>query len=285
MDGGMEHSITGLKDGELERFLEFFYRRTGITFPKTKLTLVERRILNVMSQLGYRSFRDGFLKLKTSHGGPEMQRMINALTINETYFYREQHHLELLVKSVLPEITAASRFSRSVRIWSVPCSTGEEPYSIGIYLLENWPGAEEYDIELVGSDIDTNALKAAGEAQYTARAVSRLPQSVVSRYFRTNVPGQQYALCRDVADAVSFSHINLLEQKDAAKIRNIDVVFCRNLLIYFDDASRRIAIEHIYESLKPGGYVFLGHAESMSRMSSLFEAKRHDNQILYRKPV
>lgn len=274
----------GIAEQDLDRFSEFFYKQTGIIILKEKYSIIERRLMSAMELCNCPDFRQFFLKIRTDRGGREMQEAINALTVNETYFYRENYQFDALATGVLPEITGPGASPRRIRIWSLPCSTGEEPYSIAIYLLENWPGIHLHDVEIVGSDIDTNVLKAAREAVYSERSVSRIPAQILQKYFKAAAPGK-FKLSEDITSAISISKANILDRASCTKFRNFDVIFCRNLLIYFDDASRREAINNIYDSLRPGGYVFLGHSESMSRISSVFEPRRHGSQIIYRRPL
>jgi chemotaxis protein methyltransferase CheR len=170
-----------------------------------------------------------------------------------------------------------------VRIWSVPCSTGEEPYSIAIWLLENWPMVDAYHIEIVGSDIDTQVLLDAQAGDYGERALSRLPPDVVERYFEPARDGQR-RLIQDLRESVKFTSANLVDPASVAAQGHFDVIFCRNVLIYFDDSSRLLAVNNLYESLQPGGCICLGHTESMTRISKRFDLRRFDDAIVYQRP-
>jgi chemotaxis protein methyltransferase CheR len=172
----------------------------------------------------------------------------------------------------------------AVRIWSVPCSTGEEPYSIAIWLLENWPLVDEYEIEIVGSDIDTGVLELARSGVYGKRALMRLLPPVIEKYFAP--AGQEtWKILDDLRESVRFTRVNLVESAQTRPHGRFDVIFCRNVLIYFDDAARSIAAENLYENLYPGGFICLGHTESMSRISPLFEVRRFDDAIVYQRPA
>jgi chemotaxis protein methyltransferase CheR len=171
-----------------------------------------------------------------------------------------------------------------VRIWSVPCSTGEEPYSIAIWLLENWDKADKYEIEIVGSDIDTTALRAAESGIYNERSLMRLSEDLITRYF-TRLDDGRYRILPDLSDTIQFTRANIVDSTQTGVHRNFDVIFCRNILMYFDDTSRRLAAENLYESLLPGGFMCLGHTESMSRITSLFDVCRFADAIVYRRPL
>ena len=172
----------------------------------------------------------------------------------------------------------------AIRIWSVPCSTGEEPYSIAIWLLENWPLVDEYEIEIVGSDIDTGVLEQARSGMYGKRALMRFLPPLIEKYFAP--AGQDtWKILDGLRDSVRFTRVNIVEREETRPYGKFDVIFCRNVLIYFDDASRRIAAENLYENLAPGGFICLGHTESMSRISPLFEVRRFADAIVYQRPV
>ena len=168
-------------------------------------------------------------------------------------------------------------------MWSTAASTGEEPYSIAIYLLERWAQIEDYEVEILSSDIDTAVLRSAQRGLYSDRSVANLPKAYLNKYFRKASEGT-WQLSRDIVDVVEFSRVNLSDPNDTRRFRDIDIIFCRNLLIYFDDVSRRVAAEAMFDALRPGGFVCLGHSESMSRISSLFNVRRFPDALVYQKP-
>lgn len=267
---------------EYGRLCDFLYRRTGMAFTVARRYYVDRRIAERMAATGCASFALYFARLR-SGGDDEVEQFINALTVNETYFYREDNQLRCLSRDLLERRSADQPPGHTLRIWSLPCATGEEPYSIAIWLLENWARVDAYDIEIVGSDIDTKVLQAAVDGIYGSRALMRLDPGLVARYFE-RLGEDRYRLIADLRGSVRFTPVNLVDADAVRAHGRFDVVFCRNLLIYFDDASRRIAAENLYESLLPGGYICLGHSESMSRISPLFEICRFDDAIVYRRP-
>ncbi|MBF0285177.1 MAG: hypothetical protein HQL51_12065 [Magnetococcales bacterium] len=151
--------------------------------------------------------------------------------------------------------------------------------------MEFWPLIDTVDVELLASDIDTEALAAARNGLYGQRSLQYLPKEFVNHYFTSEPDGQQWRASEDLRQAVSFSQVNLHELGRMRHMRNLDVIFCRNLLIYFDDTSRRLAAESLYDALNPGGFLMLGHSESMSRISSLFTVRRFKDAIVYQKPL
>lgn len=268
-----------LTDAALERISSLLYHATGMTFGEKKRYYLERRIAERMKSTATDIARYLVLLERDSH---ERQLLINAVTINETYFFREDYQLKALVDDILPSVVSTKRPGDMVRIWSMPCSTGEEPYSIAIWLLENWPLVDAYHLEIIGSDIDTHALDAAREGRYGMRALARLSGSLLSSYFEPQV-GQRRKIINDLRESVLFTQANLTEASSVAAQGRFDIILCRNLLIYFDEGSRVSAAAHLLDALLPGGYLLLGHSESMGRIDDRFELVRFDAAIGYRR--
>lgn len=273
-----------LSDPDFQKFREFFYRKTGIFFEDSKRYFVDKRLLERMQANSCETFRSYFTILRFQASGEELQALTNAMTVNETYFFREDYQFKCMVNSLLPEcVKNRKKDSAPLRIWSIPSSTGEEPYSIALYLTEYWPDIVNYDVELVSSDIDTNVLQRAAEGIYSQRSVQNLPRELLRKYFQRNAD-DRYQISRDFRQAVRFTRVNLSDPSETRAYRNFDIIFCRNLLIYFDDLSRAKAAEAFYDALAPGGFICLGHSESMSRISSLFKVRKFPEAIVYQKP-
>ncbi|AFL72394.1 CheR family methyltransferase [Thiocystis violascens] len=271
-----------ISNEEFHKFREFFYRKTGILFEDSKRYFVDKRLLERIAVTGSESFRGYFTMLRFQASGEELQALINGMTVNETYFFREEYQFECLVNSLLEEIVARRTASTPIRIWSVPSSSGEEPYGIAIYLLEHWPHLNDWDVEIVSSDIDTGILAQARRGRYTPRAIQHLPAGLLKKYFQRD--GEYYQIGDTLREAVEFTRVNVTDPADMRLHRHFDVIFCRNLLIYFDDLSRKQTAESFYDALNPGGFVCLGHSESMSRISSLFRVRKFPEAIVYQKP-
>ena len=282
-----EPALIPISEAESQRFQDFFYRKTGIQFGPTKRYFVDRRLIERVTATGAGSLNVYLAQLRYEDpGGQELQRLINLMTVNETYFYREEYQFRCLVASILPELVAERTpgDQRPLRLWSLPCSTGEEPYSLAIQLLENWPDVDRYDVEIVASDIDTRVVARAREGLYENRSVQYLPAAVKARYFTKTSDGR-WRIADDLRSSVHFGTVNLSDASDMRCHKGaFDVVFCRNLLIYFDEVSSRRAAEAIFDSLRPGGFVCLGHSESMSRISSLFTVRKFPDAIVYQRP-
>jgi len=276
-----EHSVLMISDAERQRFCDYFYRQTGMSFVENKPYYVDKRLEERIEATRSGSFPAYFALLRAS--GDELQQMISRFTVNETYFFREDYQLACLTTDLLPARLAGQLSRRPVKLWSVPCSTGEEPYSLAIWLLENFAGIDDHDIEITGSDIDSAALAAAAAGVFGARALQRLSPALISRYF-TQAGEDSWRIIEDLRNSIALTRVNLVDRAGLSGHRGYDVVFCRNLLIYFDDASRRIAAENLYEALAPGGFLCLGHSESMSRISALFDVRQFRDAIVYQKP-
>lgn len=268
---------------EFHQLCEFLYRRTGMRFTEAKRYYVERRIKERMSATGATSFA-GYFALLRSDFRSEAGHLVNALTVNETFFYREDYQLRCLTADLLARRIAAKPRGEPLRIWSVPCSTGEEPYSMAMWLLENWPEVDAYDIEIVGSDIDTQVLETARRGTFGKRALMRLSLELIAKYF-IPIDAHNWQIIEELRQSIHFSPVNLIDPAGMRAHGRFDVIFCRNALIYFDDGSRRIAAENLYDNLMPGGYICLGHTESMSRISPLFEVCRFSDAIVYQRPA
>jgi chemotaxis protein methyltransferase CheR len=262
---------------------EFIYRKSGIYLEEDKhFDKLSKYIDKRSSELGLDSFRRYFYQLRfDDKDGTEFQELMNAITVNETYFFREKDQFEVLVNKILPELHLKMPSNRPLRILSSPCSTGEEPYSIILHIVEEGDVVEKRDIEVVGIDIDSTVIKKAEVARYSERSVHAIPKNILDRWFVKKPLG--YELCDDLKGTVDFQVANVFDKAQMRKLGKFDVIFSRNMLIYFDDASRKEVAMTFYDMLNPGGYVLLGHAEYMSRIVSVFKAKKIDNTLIYQK--
>lgn len=272
-----------ITDDDFEKFREFFYRKTGIFFENSKRYFVDKRLSDRVKVNDCTSFRQYFTMLRFQVSGQELQALTNSMTVNETYFFREDYQFKCMVNSMLPEIVKTKKSGETIRIWSIPSSSGEEAYSIALHLTDYWSGIDSWNVELISSDIDTDILAKARTGIYNKRSVQHVPSTLLKQHF-TVLSNGDYQISRDYREAVEFTRVNLSEPSDTRAYRNFDLIFCRNLLIYFDDISRARAAEVFYDALNPGGFVCLGHSESMSRISSLFRVRKFPEAIVYQKP-
>lgn len=284
MESPQKKSLPVISDADFMRFRDYFYRKTGIHFEGNKRYFVDKRLQERIVARECESFHDYFKQLRFDRD-QELQALINLMTVNETYFFREAYQLECLVNSLMDDVAARKKSGERIRIWSMPSSTGEEPYSIAMLLLERWPGLADWDVEILASDIDTLALEKARAGLYEQRALHSLPPHYVQRYFTPlfSAGRKQYQLKDDIKDSVGFSRVNLYSASEVSALGPMDIVFCRNLLIYFDELSRRQAAERLYDAMNPGGFICLGHSESMSRISPLFKVRKFPDALVYQK--
>lgn len=284
MKGKCVCSDIAITDEEFEKFREFFYRKTGIMFDESKRYFVDRRLIERIKATGHNCFKNYFIFLRFEATGKELQNLINVLTVNETYFFREEYQFQCMVKRMLSEIMSFKKRGDMIRIWSIPSSTGEEPYSIAIYLLEYWSEIDKWDVEIISSDIDTNVLEQAKRGIYAERSVKSIPPEIVKKYFKPLGNGY-FKISDEIISSVEFTRVNLVDRVETKRYRGFDIVFCRNLLIYFDDASRKVAAENLYDAMNPGAFICLGHSESMSRISPIFHVRKFPEAIVYQKPL
>lgn len=277
-------AVKAISSDDFARFSEYFYRKTGILFDESKRYFVDRRIADRIEATNCEDFNAYFRLLRLNPSGSETQVLTNLMTVNETYFFREAYQFDCMTDFILAEIVRYKHSSDPIRIWSMPCSSGEEPYSIAMHLLDRWAHIGRYDVEIFGSDIDTSILASAKAGIYSPRSVQGVSPHQMRRYF-TKLRNGNWQISQDLRDSVEFIRANLNEPADVARFSRIDVIFCRNLLIYFDDMSRRAAAEAFYETMSPGAFICLGHSESMSRISSLFKVRRFGSTIVYQKPL
>jgi len=272
-----------LNEGNFAKLSEFIYRKSGIFLEEAKhYDKISKFVTSRSTELGLDNFRKYFFRLRfEDQKGVEFQELMNAVTVNETYFFREHDQFEVLVNNVLPELDKKRPKSEPLRILSAPCSTGEEPYSMVLYLLEEAELIERRDVEIVGIDIDSNVINKAKNGKFSERSVHAIPADQVQSYFKK--VGLAFSLIPDLVGAVDFKVVNIFDRAAIRELGKFDVIFSRNMLIYFDDASKKEVAMNFYDMLKPEGYVFLGHAEYMSRIVSVFKARKFGTSMIYQK--
>ncbi|WP_227764294.1 CheR family methyltransferase [Zhaonella formicivorans] len=262
---------------EFEIFQEIIYKKTGILFETKKLYYVERRIKERMKYHNIEDLKSYARMLKYDYESRELETLVNSLTVNETYFFREYEQLKLFAEHILPLLTRRKR-ERQINVLSAGCSTGDEPYTLAIILNEMLDS--DWNYEVVAVDINTDVLNYARAGIYIERAIREVPRVYLEKYFEKN--GSSYAVKPMLKEKVTFLHRNLQHGLPDYE-QYFDAIFCRNVLIYFDDKSRTAAIENLYRALIPSGYVFLGHSESMGLFSNLFRAEQINSTTVYRR--
>ncbi|AEF16103.1 MCP methyltransferase, CheR-type [Thermoanaerobacterium xylanolyticum LX-11] len=268
---------------EFIKLREFIYKKTGIYFEDQKMYYVKNRVLNQIELTGHEDFKSYFSWLKFDNTGRGLQELVNILTVNETYFFREYYQLKCFAEEILPEIVERKKKEndKEIKIWSAGCSTGEEPYTLAIILEEVLEYIHGIKWEIYATDLNTDVLKKAERGLYLERSLRVVPEEYKKRYFYHN--DQYYEVIPKLKKNIAFFQLNLIDKTEMQKMRNFDVIFCRNVLIYFDDISRRQVANYFYEALLDGGYIFLGHSESMSRITPIFKLRKYKNAYIYTK--
>lgn len=265
---------------------DLIYERTGMMFENRKQALVAGRLSGRVLATGTDGPRDYYRYLRYCDADQaEFQRLVEALTTNETYFFREFPQLQGFADEALPVITDAKRAAGdyTLSVWSAACSTGDEPYTLAIILRECLDDFAKWRIRVLASDIDTQVLATARRGAYAQRSVKDVPAAYLRKYFQAD--REEYLVAPSLKAMVDFQHLNLVDRAAMRRQRNFDFIFCRNALIYFDEASCRQVLSSFYDALVPGGYIFLGHSESVGRISAAYEMVRLGDTITYRRPL
>ena len=275
-----------LTDPEFVRFRDLIYKLTGIALSDGKHQLVQSRLQKRLRLYHFATFTDYYDMLTgLSRGDDEMTTFINCITTNKTDFFREPHHFEFVTERVLPDLAAQAQTqhrSPRLRVWHAGCSSGEEPYTLAIALAEALEGQHGWDIRQLASDIDTQVLSQAEQGVYSAERVAPLPLPRLRRHFLRGRGDAQklYQVKPALRAQVTFRQINLLEDWPLRPDTRFDIIFCRNVVIYFDKPTQSRLFTRFEERLNPGGYLILGHSESLHGTANRFEAVGH---TIYRR--
>ena len=269
---------------DFEQIRKVVKNRSGIWLSDAKLNFLKLRLAPRLRETSMETARDYYYFLKyDSNGEKELDDLVDAVAVNETYFFREEHQLKDFMQGIIPQLSHVNKGMNPLSIWSAACSTGEEPYTLAMLLLEHASTIHPSKIRILASDISQTALHAAREGIYDNYSLRYLPESYRVKYFDETWDGR-YAIKNRVKQLVNFGRINLMDSFAANRVKNMECIFCRNVLIYFDDVDKSRCINNLYQSLVSGGYLLLGHSESLARISDLFEIVRMNNSVLYKKP-
>jgi chemotaxis protein methyltransferase CheR len=256
--------ITGQEFG---RFRALIYREAGIALGEHKRELVCSRLGKRLRRYGYRTFSEYWEHLQERDPeGRERLRLVNAITTNKTEFFREEHHFPVFRSTILTRPAVERYPPWGLRVWSAGCSSGEEPYSIALTVLDALGGASARGVRILASDINTDMLARAEEGVYTPDQIELVPAALRGKCFvrSAGAPAGSVAVCPQLRDLVTFRRINLAESWPIRK--PLDCIFCRNVLIYFDRALQERCVSRFVELLRPNGYLFLGGSESLLGM-------------------
>lgn len=258
-----------ITDQEFTELVQFIKRSYGINLAH-KRSLVLGRLSNYIAESGFASFSEYFRNIVSDGTGNSGTILVNKLTTNHTYFLREPDHFEFLEQVALPYLTRATAREKDLRVWSAGCSTGEEPYTLAM-LIDSFLGAEkwQWDAKILATDISAAALEKAKKAVYDCNQLESLPQNWRMRYFR-KIDTENSVLSEKIRNEVIFRRFNLMNQAFPFK-KKFHLIFCRNVMIYFDDETKRELVNRFYEHTEPGGYLFIGHSESVNRHESKYQ--------------
>ncbi len=257
-----------LSDQDFYRLRDYMYDTFGINLAQ-KRVLIESRLSMLVTQKGFRDFTEYIEHIMKDPSGKEISILVSKLTTNFTYFMREEQHFEFLRKTALPEMMPRIR-DNNLAIWSAGCSSGEEPYTIAMVLDDYFHGGSlGLNKKLLATDISANVLNAAAEGVYSLDRMNKLPEQWIKKYF-IKVKENAYQISPQIKDEVIFKSFNLMETNFAFR-RKFHVIFCRNVMIYFDAKTREALAGRFYDALENGGYLLIGMSETLLNSKTSFK--------------
>jgi chemotaxis protein methyltransferase CheR len=269
----MNFSASELEPRQVQKISELVYRTAGINLKQNKEALVRARLMKRLRTLGIRRVEEYIELIESDPAGPEIGCLIDVMTTNKTSFFRETEHFSFLRDSVLPQMTTVR-----LRFWSAACSSGEEPYTLAIVLREHLAGLDGRDVRILATDISRRMLAKAREAVYPQAVVQEAPLAQYRKYFTPLTGSGAVRVAAEVRRMVHLAYLNLMEpwpMKGA-----FQVIFCRNVMIYFDRSTQQALIQRFWDRLEEGGYLFVGHSEGLSAIHHRF---RYVRPAVYRK--
>ena len=270
---------------EFRLLRDFVYQHCGLNFTEDSKYLLEKRLGRRLQQHNLKTFKDYYYFLRYNpNKDQELSEVIDLLTTNETYFFREDFQLKAFVEDVLPEIRKRKEKEgkKTLRIWSAGCSSGEEPYTLAMLLLDQ-PWVKSWHVEVIGTDISQRVLHMARDGVY-GDASFRSTDPLQKLRFFTEIEGKS-RINDEVRNLVSISYLNLFDTTRIGLLGKMDAIFCRNVIIYFDKAGKKSVIENFLQRLVPEGFLMLGHSESLINLSTSFQLRHFQHDMVYQKPV
>ena len=273
-----------MSDEEFRLIRDLVYSHSGLFFDNDSKYLLEKRLGRRLSLHKLPAYRDYYHFLRYNKEKElELSDIMDILTTNETYFFREAFQLKAFTDEIMPELIAEKekRGERLLRIWSAGCSTGEEPYTIAMLLLE-MGCCKGWRVEIIGTDISHRVLQQARKAVYGKSAFRATDAIYIKRFFQEQ--DGSFKIADAVKELVTISHLNLFDQNRLALLGRMDIIFCRNVIIYFDQVAKKKVVEIFNRMLREGGYLLLGHSESLMNISTAFTLRHLKNDMVYQKP-
>ena len=263
-----------LSDADFTLYRELIYNASGIHFSDSNRSILESRLRERLRDNKLNNLRDYYLKIMSDK--EELKTLLDSVTTNLTRFFRNQPHFDAFEKFVVPELVKLKNNERTLRIWSAGCSTGEEPFTIAMVLSECLP--YPWKFEVIASDISLKSLMVGNEGFYPEARVTDIPESYLQKYFEKKQSG--YQIKEGIKNTVRFDYHNL---KHDSGLKNMDVIFCRNVLIYFDEVAQKAVIERFWEAMAQKSFLFIGHSESLFGMKTKFEFVKTEWACFYKK--
>lgn len=256
-----------LLDRDFHKLSKLVMDTAGIVLSERKRAFIQGRLGRRLRALGLSDFSDYCDLLDSDAGSEERHKLINAITTNHTAFFREMHHFDHLTKVILPELVQSNKDTHRIRIWSAGCSTGEEPYSIAMTVLGHQPPLAGWDIKILASDLDTNVTAHAATGVYDSERLEGVPDTYRKRFLTSR--GGQAVMRDELCDLITFAHLNLLGPWPMSG--PFDVIFCRNVVIYFDKPTQSRLFDRYADMLKPDGWLIIGHSETLLNVTDRFK--------------
>ncbi len=273
-----------ISDKDFEQLRDFIYNICGMYFHTTKKYFLESRLTRRMEATGTKTYQDYYILLNSPRGSEELKFLMDEITTNETYFFRNVPQLAALENKLLPELVEVKNKMgfRKLRIWSAASSSGEEAYTMAMILLEKRSTLlKDWIIEIVGTDINETVIAQAKEGVYNAYSVRNIPELYKRKYIRED--NGKFILSPEVKKFVTFNKLNLYEDSKMIFMKSFDFIFCANVLIYFDTASKSKVVQHFYNNLQPYGYFFVGQSESLHGVNDKFKTVHFPGGFGYKK--
>ncbi|HNW81904.1 MAG TPA: protein-glutamate O-methyltransferase CheR [bacterium] len=254
-----------LSDAEFEKLRELVFKVSGISLAETKKELVVSRFTKRVKALKLQNFSEYYDLLVSSSGFSEIQNFINSITTNKTDFFREAHHFDFITSTFIPQIIASGK--RVVRVWSAACSTGEEPYTIAIVMAKHLVEPYNIPVKILATDIDTSVLKTAARGVYESGVLNTVPEEYMKKYFLRG-KGDSLGLFKikdEIKQMVTFKQLNFIAPEYPIT-STFDMIFCRNVIIYFNPETKKLVVNRLFRYLNDGGYIMMGHSEALFNM-------------------
>ncbi len=255
-------SAARLTDRQFALIAGLAKREAGLAIPANKNAMVYSRVMKQMRAAGQTDLETYCAHLRQTKNPADLSRLVCALTTNVTQFFREPHHYRSLRDDVLPGLAKAARAGRAIRLWSAGCADGMEAYSIALVLAEAWPDYAQLDLRILATDIDSNVIARARAGRYAARHLAHIPPAY-HRHLQRSPDGTQFDIAPGPKQLVTFNTLNLL--RDWPMRHGFDAIFCRNVMIYFDEGTRTDLWPRLARAVQPGGWLFLGHSERLPK--------------------